>query len=90
MQKEAAASYEYDEIAKKIIDVTESMNKKLDEILKRVVKGSRNEFSYIKMIFLSSIIYPTTDFSTADLNNQRITNKEGRIKYIKYILSILR
>ena len=90
MQKEAAASYEYDEIAKKIIDVTESMNKKLDEILKRVVKGSRNEFSYIKMIFLSSIIYPTTDFSTADLNNQLITNKEGRIKYIKYILSILR
>ena len=25
-----------------------------------------------------------------DLNNELITNKDGRIKYIKYILSILR
>ena len=90
MQKEAATSYEDDDIAKKIIEVTESMNKKLDEVLKRVVKSSKNEFSYIKMIFLSSLIYPTTDFSTTDLNNELITNKEGRIKYIKYILSILK
>ena len=42
------------------------------------------------MIFLSSLIYPTTDFSATDLNNELITNKDGRIKYIKYILSILR
>lgn len=90
MQKEASNAGEEDEMAKKIVDVTNSMNKKLDEVLKKVIKSSKNEFGYAKMMFLSSIIYPTNDFSKSDLDNGAISEKEGRIKYIEYILNKLK
>ncbi len=89
MLKEATNADKDDEMAKKIIDVTDSMNKKLDTVLERVVKSSKNKFIYTKMIFLSSIIYPTSDANTEELKNELISDKEKRIEYIRYILSIL-
>ena len=90
MLKEATNADKDDEMAKKIIDVTDSMNKKLDTVLERVVKPSKNKFTYVKMIFLSSIIYPTSDANTEELKNELIGDKEKRIEYIRYILSILK
>lgn len=89
MLKEATNADKDDEMAKKIIDVTDSMNKKLDTVLERVVKSSKNKFIYTKMIFLSSIIYPTSDANTEELKNELISDNEKRIEYIRYILSIL-
>ena len=90
MLKEATNADKDDEMAKKIIDVTDSMNKKLDTVLERVVKPSKNKFTYVKMIFLSSIIYPTSDANTEELKNELIGDKEKRIEYIRYILSVLK
>ena len=90
MLKEATNADKDDEMAKKIIDITDSMNKKLDTVLERVVKPSKNKFTYAKMIFLSSIIYPTSDANTEELKDELISDKEKRIEYIRYLLSILK
>lgn len=90
MLKEATNSDKDEEMAKKIMDVTQSMNENLNTVLKRVIKTSENKFTYAKMIFLSSIVYPTSDDNTEDLKNELISDKEKRIDYIRYILSILK
>lgn len=90
MLKEATNADKDDEMAKKIIDVTDSMNKKLDTVLEKIVKVSKNKFTYAKMIFLSSIIYPTSDANTEELKDELVSDKEKRIEYIRYILSILK
>ena len=90
MQKEASGEHKHEEMSKQIIEITNSMNKKLDNILEKVVKPSKDKFKYVKMVFLSSIIYPTGDINTEEFKNEHINNKEKRIEYIKYILSILK
>ncbi|MCC3867246.1 TetR/AcrR family transcriptional regulator [Terrisporobacter mayombei] len=90
MQKEATKAGEDEEISREIIDITESLNKKLDRVLKKVIKISENKFTYAKMVFLSSIIYPTSDLNTEDLKNELINDKDKRIEYIRYILNILK
>ena len=90
MQKEAVKADKDEEISRKIIDITEYLNNKLDTVLKKVIKTSENKFTYAKMIFLSSIIYPTSDSNTEDLKNELMSDKEKRIEYIRYILSILK
>ena len=90
MQKEASGEHKHEEMSKKIIEITNSMNKKLDNVLERVVKPSKDKFKCVKMVFLSSIIYPTSDINTEEFKNEHINNKEKRIEYIKYILSILK
>lgn len=90
MQREAAKADEDEEISREIIDITESLNKKLDRVLKKVITTSESRFTYAKMVFLSSIIYPTSDFNTEDFKNELINDKEKRIKYIRYILNMLK
>lgn len=90
MQKEAVNGDKHEDMTRKIIDITNSMNRKLDKVLEKVVKPSKNKFTYIKMVFLSSIIYPTSDVNTEEFKNELIGDKEKRIEYIKYILSILK
>ncbi|WP_018589733.1 TetR/AcrR family transcriptional regulator [Terrisporobacter glycolicus] len=90
MQREAAKSDEDEEISREIIDITESLNKKLDRVLKKVITTSESRFTYVKMVFLSSIIYPTSDFNTEDFKNELINDKEKRIEYIRYILNMLK
>lgn len=90
MQREAAKADEDEEISREIIDITESLNKKLDRVLKKVITTSEGRFTYAKMVFLSSIIYPTSDFNTEDFKNELINDKEKRIEYIRYILNMLK
>lgn len=90
MQREAAKADEDEEISREIIDITESLNKKLDRVLKKVITTSEGRFTYAKMVFLSSIIHPTSDFNTEDFKNELINDKEKRIEYIRYILNMLK
>lgn len=88
MEKEAVDKDE--DIDKKIIAITHSMNEKLYSTLERVIRPSKNKFIYAKTIFLSSLIYPTTDFNTEELKNELINDKEKRIEYIRYIINTLK
>lgn len=90
MQKEAASADSNDEMAKKIIDVTAKMNNKLDETLKKVIKPKEGKFPYMRMVFLSSISYPIGDTNIEGFNKNFLDKKEERIKYIKYLINMLK
>lgn len=90
MQKEAANAEVKDEMANKIINITNEMNNKLDKVLARVLKSSEENFEYNRMIFLSSILHPTSNINIEGFNESLLGEKTGRIKYIKYILNMLK
>lgn len=90
MQKEAANAEVKDEMSNKIINITNDMNNKLDKVLGRVLKNSEEDFEYNRMIFLSSILHPTSDTNIEGFNKSLLGEKAGRIKYIKYILNRLK
>lgn len=98
MHKEAVNAEVKDEMSNQIINITASMNEKLDKILIKVLDSSEEDFKYHRMIVLSSVLYPTSDkniqvFSDKNIqvfNEEFLKNKDGRINYIKYILKILK
>lgn len=90
MHKEAINSDVKDEISDEIIKITASMNNKLDKFLIKVLKSSKEEFKYHRMIVLSSILYPTSNENIAVFSKDFLENKDGRINYIKYILKMLK
>ena len=89
MSKEAIASKEKDDIDVKIIKNLKEKSNKLDCILKKVINSNDEDFIYKKMIFISSITYPTADEEFIFENNI-INNKEKRIKYIIKLIEILK
>ncbi|MBE6070568.1 MAG: TetR/AcrR family transcriptional regulator [Clostridium butyricum] len=90
MHKEAVNAEVKDEMSNQIINVTTSMNEKLDKILIKVLNSPKEEFKYHRMIVLSSVLYPTSDKNIRVFNEEFLKNKDGRINYIKYILKILK
>lgn len=89
MSKEAIASKEKYDIDVKIIKNLKEKSNKLDCILKKVINSNDEDFIYKKMIFISSITYPTADEEFIFENNI-INNKEKRIKYIIKLIEILK
>ena len=90
MHKEAENAEVKDEMSNQIINITASMNEKLDKILIKVLDSSEEDFKYHRMIVLSSVLYPTSDKNIQVFNEEFLKNKDGRINYIKYILKILK
>lgn len=90
MHKEAVNAEVKDEMSNQIINITASMNEKLDKILIKVLDSSEEDFKYHRMIVLSSVLYPTSDKNIQVFNEEFLKNKDGRINYIKYILKILK
>lgn len=89
MSKESIASKEKDDIDIKIIENLKEKSNKLDCILKKVINSNDEDFIYKKMIFISSITYPTADEEFIFESNI-INNKEKRIKYIIKLIEILK
>lgn len=89
MSKESIASKEKDDIDIKIIENLKEKSNKLDCILKKVINSNDEDFIYKKMIFISSITYPTADEEFIFENNI-INNKEKRIKYIINLIKLLK
>ena len=90
MHKEAVNAEVKDEMSNQIINITASMNEKLDKILIKVLDSSEEDFKYHRMIVLSSVLYTTSDKNIQVFNEEFLKNKDGRINYIKYILKILK
>ena len=89
MNKEAMSSKEKDDIDIKIIENLKDKSNKLDGILKKVINSNDDDFIYKKMIFISSITYPTANEELVFENNI-INNKEKRIKYIIKLIKMLK
>ena len=80
--KEARDKKDTSEIDAEIVELTNKMNDKLYSALDKVT----NNNNYGKVIFLSSILYPTIHFNMRNFDNSFLDNRETRIEYIKYIL----
>lgn len=89
MSKEAIATKEKDDVDIRIIENLKEKSDKLDCILKKVINSNDEDFIYKKMIFISSITYPTADEEFIFENNI-INNKEKRIKYIINLIKLLK
>ncbi len=88
--KESIKEKEIDETAAKIVEVTESMNGKMDNVLSKVFNKNDITFKYNRLIFLSSILHPTSNFDLPKFDQNIINSKEERLKYITYIINTLK
>ncbi|WMM25207.1 TetR/AcrR family transcriptional regulator [Tissierella sp. MB52-C2] len=87
--KEAKDKKDSSDIDAKIIEVTDTMNAKLDKILSSFFTENQIDFQYKKMIFLSSLLYPTLHFDIQNFDEGIIHSKDERLKYITYIVDML-
>jgi len=90
IQKEAAYEVEKSEMARRIIEVTEEMNSKLDKVLLYVLGCGHEEFVFNRMIFLSSILHPVNNMGPLQFSNDTILDKDKRLQYIKFIICKLK
>ncbi len=88
--KEAIDKKDINETDAKIVELTNSMNKKLDKTLGNVLNQNCPMFQHNKMIFLSSILYPTINFDIKNFDQKILNNKEKRLKYITHLLKKLK
>lgn len=89
INKEASLSKEKDKMDIKILEEADEKSKMLDYVLKKVLKGSDDEFNYKRIIFMSSITAPTNNED--DIYNKEVMdNKEKRINYIKTLINLLK
>lgn len=87
--KEARERKDKDETDREIMELTEKLNDKLHKTLEMVL-GEKTDFEYNRMIFLSSILYPTIVVDLGSVDKKIIGKKEDRIEYIKYVLEKLK
>lgn len=88
--KESTKEKSIDEMDTKIVEVTNTMNEKMDRVLARVFNKNDITFQYNRIIFLSSILYPTSNFDLNNFDQNIISDKEQRLKYITYIIKTLK
>lgn len=88
--KESMREKSTDETSAKIVEVTDAMNAKMDQVLSTVFHQNGATFEYNKIIFLSSILHPSSTSNLANFDQDIINNKEQRLKYIAYIIKILK
>ncbi|NMA83713.1 MAG: TetR/AcrR family transcriptional regulator [Epulopiscium sp.] len=88
--KEAITEKESDETSAKILEITNAMNAKMDKVLSRIFNQNAATFQYKKMIFLSSILHPASNFNIENFDQRIIKDKEQRLKYITYMVKTLK
>lgn len=88
--REAAQNQEADDTFARIIQVSNTVNKKLDGYLEELFKGDPLTLEYRRMIFLSSILHPTIHYDIKNINLDLIDSKDKRLKYIRFIIKKLK
>jgi AcrR family transcriptional regulator len=89
MNKEASSSKEKDEMDIRIIEKSKEKNSRLEYILRKVLRGSDEEFTYKRIIFISSITYPATN-EDGQYDKEVVSTEEKRIKYIRSLIRLLK
>ncbi|HOK42706.1 MAG TPA: TetR/AcrR family transcriptional regulator [Thermoclostridium caenicola] len=88
--REAIKNQNTNELDARIVEITDSLNKKLYHTLARVLKTDEPDAQYGNMVFLSSIIHPIMNMEINHFKESIINSKEERLKYIAYILDRLK
>ncbi|ABX41887.1 TetR/AcrR family transcriptional regulator [Lachnoclostridium phytofermentans] len=77
-----------DEISKKILKASDEMSTGINDLLAKVLKEDLNQYKL--MVFWSAINYPIENQGINQFNTTIIEDREDRVSYIKYLLSILK
>lgn len=88
--RDAQATMDTDEMSKKIVDALTLMYSKLDEILHRYLEEEGESFHMKKMIFLSSVVHPTEESSSANSIYGQLSSDESRKAYIRMLVRLIR
>lgn len=88
--REASNLEEVDEISRKILNTSRDMNSKLERVLCRVIKSENPIDKYNTMIFMSSIIYPVDNMDVVSFDREILDGRENRIRYIQYMIRLLK
>lgn len=88
--REAIKNQNTNELDARIVEITESLNRKLYDTLSRVLKTDEANAQYGNMVFLSSIIHPIMNMEINHFKESIIHSKEERLKYIAYIIDRLK
>ncbi len=90
MLKHAYETSESDEMSQKIISSAVLMEDKMNKVLERYLDEDEEKFKIKKMIFMSSIIYPTHDYIEMNAETDILYDDEKRIGYIEKVLKLIR
>jgi len=88
--KDAYETKDDDEKSQEIIDATILMEDKLNKVLERYLSEDEEKFKIKKMIFMSSIIYPTHDYMKMNAESDFLYDYEKRIAYIVKVVRLIR
>ena len=90
MLKEAHKEKDSDTTSAKIVELTTEMNQKLDNVLSNILDPHSDSFEYKRMIFLSSILHPTSHFGITTFSPSIVYDKNERLKYVNYVIQTLK
>ena len=90
MLKHAYETRERDEMSQKIISAAVLMEDKINKVLGRYLDDDEEKFKIKKMIFMSSIIYPTHDYTEMNAETDILYDDDKRIGYIEKVLKLIR
>jgi len=88
--KYAYETIEHDEMSQKIISSALLMEDRMNKVLERYLDEDEENFKIRKMIFMSSIIYPTHDYTEMNAESVFLYNYEKRISYIEKIVKLIK
>jgi len=90
MLKYAFETREHDEMSQRIINSALLMEDKMNEVLERYLDEDEENFKIKKMIFISSVIYPTHDYTELNEESEVLYDYDKRIEYIRKIVKLIR
>lgn len=88
--KNAYETKEDDRKSQEIIDATILMDDKLNKVLERYLDEDEEKFKIKKMIFMSSIIYPTHDYTVMNAESDFLYDYDMRLGYIEKVVQLIR
>ena len=87
--KDANETKNEDPYSQEIVDTTALMEEKLDLVLKRYINDDEENFRMKRMIFKSSIIYPSDNIGV-DSNDDLLYDPLKRMKYIEKVVKLIK
>jgi AcrR family transcriptional regulator len=87
--KYAYETKEHDEMSQKIINSELLMENKMEKVLERYLDEDEEKFKIKKMIFMSSIIYPTHDYTEMNEESDILHDYNKRIGYIEKVVKLI-
>lgn len=88
--KYAEETIETDEMSSKILEVTKDLHEHLEKALKKVVNCDEKEFTFRKLFFLSSMVFPLENSEVIYSKDIDLSDEQTRKEYIAHLIQLLK